>query len=190
MSKVFWEDRWSNKQTVWDLGEVSSPLLNYINQLTDKSLKILIPGCGNAYEAEYLFEQGFENVFIVEIAKGAIDSFTKRYADFPKENVIHSDFFKIEGQYDLIIEQTFFCAITPSLRSYYVKQMTNILKTNGKLVGVLFNTDFADGPPYGGNKNEYLNLFSANFNIDIMEDSHNSIGPRQGKELFINLRKK
>ena len=192
MSKEFWEQKWNDNQTEWDLGQVSPPLLNYINQLTnkDKDLKILIPGCGNAYEAEYLYAKGFKNTFIVEIAKGAIESFTERNPDFPKENIIHANFFDIKGNFDIVIEQTFFCAINPDLRKNYVEQMTNILKTDGKIVGVLFNADFAGGPPFGGQKDEYVSLFSNNFNIDVMDQAHNSIGPRQGRELFIILRKK
>lgn len=190
MSKEFWEDRWLNQNTGWDLGAVSPPLLNYINQLTKKDIKILIPGCGNAYEAEYLYAKGFKNTCIVEIAQGAIDSFMERDPSFPAENIIHDDFFEIEGQYDLIIEQTFFCAIEPKLREQYVEQMTKLLKPNGKLVGLLFNTDFAGGPPFGGNKGEYIKRFENSFHIDVMSDAFNSIGPRQQKELFIILRNK
>ncbi len=190
MSKDFWEQRWTNMQIGWDLGEVSPPIAEYINQLTNKELKILIPGCGNAYEAEYLHQKGFKNVYIVEISQGAINSFKKRYPDFPDQHIIHSDFFEIDGQYDLIIEQTFFCAINPKMRKKYVQQMTKLLKTKGKLVGLLFNTEFSGGPPFGGHKDEYLQLFSDNFNIKIMEKAYNSIKPRQDNELFVILEKK
>ena len=158
--------------------------------MTSRDIKILIPGCGNAYEAEYLYAKGFKNTFILEIAQGAIDSFIKRVPEFPTENIIHNNFFDIHGQYDLIIEQTFFCAINPELREQYVEQMTKLLKPNGKLVGLLFNTDFAGGPPFGGNKDEYVKRFENSFHIDVMSDSFNSIGPRQQKELFIILRNK
>jgi hypothetical protein len=47
-----------SNETGWDLGQVSPPLKAYIDQLTDKNLRILIPGCGNSYEAEYLLEKG------------------------------------------------------------------------------------------------------------------------------------
>ena len=46
-------------QLGWDLGEVSPPIKSYIDTLEDKNIRILIPGCGNTYEAEYLLEQGF-----------------------------------------------------------------------------------------------------------------------------------
>jgi len=189
MSKEFWENRWMNKNIGWDLGEVSPPIKHYIDQVSDKTLNILIPGVGNAYEAEYLLNDGFVNVFIVEISESAIKSFKTRCPHFPVEHIIHSNFFEIEGQYDLIIEQTFFCALNPSYREIYVEQMTKLLTVGGKLVGVLFNTDFAKGPPFGGSKSEYLDLFSDSFIIQ-MNECYNSVKPRQDKELFIILTKK
>ena len=56
MEKSFWDSRWENAETGWDLGGVSAQLKAYIDQLESKKLSILIPGCGNAYEAEYLWE--------------------------------------------------------------------------------------------------------------------------------------
>ena len=88
MSEEFWNDRWKQNKTGWDLGEVSPSLKSYFDQIKDKELKILIPGCGNAYEAEYLFENGFTNVFIIEISKQAILSFSKRCPLFPIQNII------------------------------------------------------------------------------------------------------
>jgi thiopurine S-methyltransferase len=190
MSKQFWEDRWLNNQTGWDLGQVSPPILNYVDQLTIKASKILIPGCGNAYEAEYLFKHGFKNIFIVEIAKGAIDSFIERCPIFPVENIIHADFFEIEGQFDLIIEQTFFCAINPSLRPDYVEQMANLLKPKGKIAGVMFNREFESGPPFSGSIDEYNKSFGELFNIKTLEECYNSIEPRKGSEVFVIFEKK
>lgn len=88
MEKSFWDSRWENAETGWDVGTVSVPLKAYIDQLKDKNLRILVPGCGNAYEAEYLWENGFKNTFIVEISQLAIDSFLKRYPNFPVEHIL------------------------------------------------------------------------------------------------------
>jgi hypothetical protein len=46
----------NTKTTGWDLGLVS-PQLKIIDTLKDKDIAILIPGCGNTYEAAYLLEQ-------------------------------------------------------------------------------------------------------------------------------------
>ena len=71
-SEEFWNNKYKKNKTGWDLGEISSPLKAYFDQLTDKSALILIPGGGNSYEAEYLHEKGFTNVFVVDI-KPTID---------------------------------------------------------------------------------------------------------------------
>lgn len=42
----------------------------------------------------------------------------------------------------VLMEQTFFCAINPSLRKDYVAKMHELLAPNGKLVGVLFDKEF------------------------------------------------
>ncbi|MFK8038294.1 MAG: methyltransferase domain-containing protein [Crocinitomicaceae bacterium] len=190
MSKQFWESRWESGQIGWDLGIVSPPLKAYISQLENKKIKILIPGCGNAYEAEYMLEQGFENVYIIELAKKAIDLFKIRCPLFPEDQIINGDFFELESSFDLVIEQTFFCAIIPDLRDQYVKKVNSLLNPNGKLVGVLFNRYFADGPPFGGDIAEYKTRFKSHFEILTMANCHNSISPRQGSEVFINLQKK
>ncbi|MBI3135084.1 MAG: methyltransferase domain-containing protein [Bacteroidetes bacterium] len=190
MQKEYWDKRWQNQQTGWDVGHISTPLKDYFDQLTDKKLKILIPGCGNAYEAEYLWEQGFHNTFIVEISELAVASFLKRYPGFPKEHIFTTDFFKLEGQFDLVVEQTFFCAIDPKLRTAYAQKVAQLLKPGGKLVGVLFNRDFEGGPPFGGWRDEYIQTFNPYFELKVIETAYNSIPPRAGTELFIKFLKK
>src|SRR5579872_327950 len=137
LTKDWWNKRYLDKDTGWDIGYISTPLKEYIDQLNDKSIKILIPGCGNAYEAEYLFMQGFTNVFVIDLSPAALQNFSKRVPAFPQDHLICEDFFKHKGAYDLIIEQTFFCALHPSLRTAYALQMHVLLKPNGWLTGLL-----------------------------------------------------
>ena len=51
------------------------------------------------------------------------------------------------------------------------------------------NREFEEGPPFGGNKAEYTNLFSGAFTINKMEVCTNSVAPRANSELFIELEK-
>lgn len=188
LNETFWTDRYRSGEVGWDIGYVSTPLKEYIDQLEDKDLKILIPGGGNSYEAEYLFNKGFSNVSVVDISRIPLDNLLKRVPDFPKENLLHQDFFKLDQTYDLILEQTFFCAQDPNLREKYVSKMHQLLKPKGKLVGLLFNIPLNDDkPPFGGSEAEYRLLFEDKFVIDIMETAHNSIPQRGGNELFIKL---
>lgn len=188
MDKKFWNNRYLENKTGWDIGHPSPPIKEYIDQLSDKNTRILIPGCGNAYEAEYLFNKGFENVFLLDIAPLALQHFANRVQQFPKKNLIESDFFQHEGNYDLILEQTFFCAIEPTLRNDYVQNMHKLLKPKGKLVGLLFAEEFGnDHPPFGGTKEEYEQRFKRLFNIKKIEIAYNSIEQRKGRELFIHF---
>lgn len=187
LSSQYWNDRYKTANIGWDLGEISPPIKAYIDQLTDKSAQILIPGCGNGYEAEYLHQLGFINVHVLDFASEPLLDLKKRAITFP-ENCLHQDdFFAHEGHYDIIIEQTLFCAIDPSLRVEYVQTIKRLLAPNGKLVGVLFNRDFQGGPPFGGNKKEYEELFSKEFLSVKMEECYNSVTPRQGSELFVKF---
>ena len=191
LSDTFWNNRYKNNDFGWDIGCVSEPLKKYIEQLENKELKILIPGAGNAYEAEFLFNHGLKNVYVLDFAEAPLQNIKKRLPKFPDNQLIQQDFFKHNGQYDLIIEQTFFCAIDPKLRKRYVQQMKELLAPNGKLVGLMFNDVLnTDKPPFGGNKDEYQKLFSGTFDIKKMEPCYNSIKPREGRELFVMMQNK
>ncbi|HSP40462.1 MAG TPA: methyltransferase domain-containing protein [Gillisia sp.] len=184
-NREFWDNRYREEATGWDIGEVSPPLRAYIDQLEDKNLKILIPGGGNSYEAEYLFSKGFNNVFVNDISERPLKNFRARVPSFPVSNLLLKDFFEIDQQFDLIIEQTFFCAIPVEKREAYVEKMHELLLPKGKLTGLLFNLQFEkEGPPFGGSSQEYINLFQKKFLIQTLEESYNSILPRQGNELF------
>lgn len=188
LSEEFWSQRYQDNQTGWDLGQVSPPLRAYIDQLEDKLLRILIPGGGNSYEAEYLWERGFHNVYVIDLSQRPLDNLKGRCPDFPKEQLIQGDFFEHSDKYDLILEQTMFCAIDPSLRQKYADKVYELLGSGGKLVGVLFNREFDGGPPYGGDMAEYQGYFTK-FSEISMELCHNSIEPRQGSEVFVRIKK-
>lgn len=181
----YWSNRYQQQQTGWDIGYGSTPLVEYLQSLKDKSISILIPGCGNAYEAEWLLQYGFTNVTVLDISPLLTAALEERFKGQPVK-IITVDFFEHKGQYDLILEQTFFCALDPSFRSKYVEHMRQLLKPDGKLVGVLFNKEFEGGPPFGGSKEEYEQLFSQHLHIKKMELCYNSIPPRQGAELFFS----
>ena len=191
LDQYFWNSRWENNQTGWDIGTASAAIVTFMEQYTDKNAAILIPGCGNAYEADWLLRNGFTNITLIDIAPKAIALLKDKYAGKPEIKVILGDFFAHQGQYDLMIEQTFFCAIDPSLREEYVSKSSALLKPGGKIVGVMFNTAFEKaGPPFGGNASQYQVLFKTDFEIKTMENCYNSIKPRANTEVFINFVKK
>lgn len=190
MNRHYWEERYQKKETGWDVGKITPPLKAYIDQIENKALKILIPGAGNGYEFDYLIEKGFYNVYVIDFARQPLDNLKIRNPKY-KDNFIQGNFFEWNDTFDLVIEQTFFCALNPQLRTNYVSKMYSMLKPNGKIAGLLFDFPLTEvGPPFGGSKEEYLNLFSEIYHIKTLEKAHNSIKPRENKELFFIFEKK
>jgi hypothetical protein len=189
----YWQERYQQAQTGWDLGAVSSPLKAYIDQLQDKDLRILVPGGGNGYEAAYLFAQGFAHTYLLDWAAAPLENFAVAHPDFPKNQLLQEDFFalQVEKPFDLILEQTFFCAIQPTLRPAYARRSAELLASNGKLVGLLFDAPLnQDHPPFGGHRAEYAPYFAPYFDFIHFDTCYNSIAPRAGRELFICLQKR
>ncbi|MBD8487555.1 methyltransferase domain-containing protein [Echinicola sp. CAU 1574] len=191
LDENYWTSRYLDQNTGWDVGEATVPLKQYLDQIVNHGLEILVPGAGNAHEAVYAHKKGFKNVHILDFAEPPLRQFKERFPEFPKGHIHHENFFDHQGQYDLILEQTFFCALKPNLRNDYIKKMAELLKPSGRLVGVLFDVDFEkDGPPFGGAKQDYLEVFSQELEIVTMERCYNSIPPRAGNELFFKAKRK
>lgn len=190
LNKEFWSSKYETANIGWDTGAITTPLKVYFDQLVDKSKRILIPGCGNGYEAEYLHNSGYD-VTVIDLSDYPLMNLKERCVSFPDTHLIQGDFFDFDGTYDLIIEQTFFSALNPSLRDRYAKKMHSLLSSSGKLVGLLFNIElFVDHPPFGGHLHQYEPIFKPYFNFKVFEEAYNSIEPRKGNELFLNLEKK
>jgi SAM-dependent methyltransferase len=187
LDKNYWDNQYLSQTTGWDLGKASPPLVDYFSTITNKQISILIPGCGNAYEADYLLTNGFKNITVIDISATLCNELEKKFNN--KINIICGDFFELNGQYDLIIEQTFFCALPPFLRQHYVFKMHQLLQPNGKIIGLLFNRSFEKNPPFGGTKEEYENLFKTAFSFIKFDACTNSIAPRLGSELFFEFEK-
>lgn len=186
MEKAFWENRYKEKTTGWDIKSVSTPIKEYIDQLSNKELSILVPGCGFGHEVIYLFKQGFKHITALDFAIESLSNISEHSSEI---NTLSEDFFMHSGKYDLILEQTLFCAIDPARRDEYAKKCADLLNDNGKYVGLLFDREFEGGPPFGGSTAEYMNRFSNYFTSVEITPCYNSIEARKGTEAFIIAKK-
>jgi len=189
LDQTYWDNQYRSQATGWDLGGVSPAMRACLDAIGDLDARILIPGCGNTYEAEYLLERGFRNITVIDIAPTLVENLRRKFADQERITLLLGDFFAHEGTYDYIIEQTFFCALPPSMRQHYVAHMHGLLTPNGRLTGLLFNREFESGPPFGGSKTEYEGLFQGAFEIQQMEEARHSVASRRGAELHFELKK-
>ena len=191
LNREFWEERYREGQTGWDIGYPAPALAAYIDQLQDKHLRILVPGAGRGYEVAYLWHKGFHDLTVLDIATQPLQAVREKVPGLPGEALVQSDFFDWEGgPFDLILEHTFFCALPPERRPDYARTMHRLLRKGGKIAGLLFDFPLTEsGPPFGGSEAEYRELFRPYFQIRRLERATNSIPPRAGNELFFIFEK-
>ncbi len=187
----YWDKRYIENDIPWDIGYAAPAIIDYLSKLDLTDKDILIPGGGNSYEALWLLENSSAFVTVIDLSPTLIDVLKERFLTFGSRiRLIQGDFFDHFDTYDMIIEQTFFCAISPHLRSEYVRKMYALLKKEGTLCGLMFNVTFEKkGPPFGGNELEYQALFENHFENIRINKTALSIPPRKGNEVFIEISK-
>jgi len=124
-----------------------------------------VPGCGRGYAVASLAQLGgCASVIGLEVsttAKAACDSYlTEVGADVAGASCEVGDFFTHQGQYDLVYDCTFLCAIPAERRLEWVAQMAKLLKPGtGELVTLIFpvkegepgdpaDGEVGNGPPF------------------------------------------
>ena len=189
-SSDYWEERYKSENTPWDIGYASPALIGFCQKELTKEDIILIPGAGRAHEVGRLWEEGFMNVYIVDWSPSAIEASRKLFPDIPEDRFIEADFFELDMEPDVILEQTFFCAIPVEMRERYAIKVAQMLTPrSGQLAGVFFDREFDHvGPPHGGSRAEYRDLFEKYFKSVEITDSPLSIDPRAGFETFVVLK--
>ena len=188
-----WQRHYEENDLGWDLGQVAPPFVKLWQEEKLPLGKVLVPGCGRGHEVVFLAENGFD-VTAIDFSSGAVtylkNALKKRNLE---GRILHQDFFSLdeshEGVYDLVLEQTFFCAISPKLRRDYVLNVSRILKPGGILVGLFYHTDEQGGPPYNTTREDIEMHFSKKFEIQELDKTFLSAEQRKDKEWLGILKK-
>ena len=193
-SRDDWQRHYDENDLGWDLGQVAPPFINLLESNVIFPGKTLVPGCGRGHEVVYLAENGFD-VTAVDYSIGAVN-YLKQVVQQRKldSKVLNIDFFDLSSThdciYDLLIEQAFFCAISPNQRDLYVATVARVLKSGGMLAGLFYNTAQEGGPPFNTTKEDIIKHFSELFEIRNLTQAKNSAEQRKDKELLAILVKK
>ena len=185
-SREDWQGHYESNDLGWYLGQVAPPFVKLWEEEKLPAGKALVPGCGRGHEVIFLAENGFE-VTAIDFSNGAVTYLERALEERSLSGrVLHQDFFGLgnshDGIYDLVLEQTFFCAIAPRQRQDYVRNVTRILKPGGMLVGLFYNTDKEGGPPYNTTREDIEVNFAKNFEIQELHKTNLSAEQRKDKE--------
>jgi len=163
----FWESRYRDHTTPWDAGKVPDALRDYTKRIKSGS-RILIPGCGSAYEAGYLAENGFD-VLAIDFSPAAVELAKKNLFRFG-DIVRLADFFEFDygKPYEVIYERAFLCALPPRMWPQYAPRMAQLLRPGGELAGFFFFRETEKGPPFGTTPEALHALLDPHF--DLVED--------------------
>ena len=191
----FWEACYETEMDNWDLGG-PTPVFERIASEIPKG-RICVIGCGRGYDAVTFAKAGFE-VTAIDFAQTAVLSSRENARKEEVEmTVLREDFFdlpdELHDQFDYVLEYTCFCAISPERRFEYDRVIWQLLKPEGKLLGLFFPLDKnvdEGGPPWGVNISELHALFSLHWNLESEEMPKESIEPRADREVMMIWKKK
>jgi len=185
----FWESRYRDHVTPWDAGKVPALLRAYASKLAPRA-RILIPGCGSAYEAADLAKHGFD-VLAIDFSPAAIAAARKTLAGF--DGIVRlADFFEFDfGEpFDVLYERAFLCALPRKMWDRYAERSAGMLKPGGVIAGFFFFADSPKGPPFGTSATELEALLERYFTLIDEQPVTDSIDVFAGKERWMVWRRR
>ncbi|MBI2312437.1 MAG: methyltransferase domain-containing protein [Betaproteobacteria bacterium] len=176
----FWETRYLQNFMPWDAGFVPQALKRFA--VAHPPGRVLLPGCGSAYEARYLAEVGWD-VTAIDFSPAAVEAAQRtlgRYAD----RVRLDDFFHFafDVPFDVVYERAFLCALPRKMWRAYAERVAEVLGPRGLLAGYFYYHDEQRGPPFGTNEQELTELMEKSFERIANEFVTDSIDVFVGKE--------
>jgi SAM-dependent methyltransferase len=151
----WWDERYETGDTRWD-GAGAHPLLDsLIPPLKITRCRVLVLGCGAGHDAAWWERQG-HIVTGVDFSQEAIDRARAQYGERDSLKWVQADAFKLpkdwSSRFDIIFENTMFCAIPPARREELVRTWWRLLTPRGRVIGLALVMDKLSGPPYGSSE--------------------------------------
>jgi len=183
----FWETRYRDRVMPWDAGGVPRALADFVTRL-QPGARVLVPGCGSAYEARFLAEHGMD-VLAIDFSPAAVAQAREHLGPFAGI-VREADFFSFDpgGLFDFVYERAFLCALPPKLWPGYARRMPQLIKPGGLLAGFFFFDDAPRGPPFGIAEQALEALLVPPFTLQAQRAVSDSIAVFQGKERWLEYR--
>jgi SAM-dependent methyltransferase len=163
----FWDLRFREGFMPWDAGGVPAALREFLTR-EPAARRVLVPGCGSGYEVRAFAAAGHD-VVAIDFSPAAIDAARRMLGELGRV-LVHGDFFAHPlGEFDLVYERAFLCALPRPHWPRWAGRVAEILRPGGRLAGFFFWSDDERGPPFGLQRGELEGLLSPAF--DRIEDA-------------------
>jgi len=185
----FWNERFERGFTPWDQAGVQPAFEAFAAAHPGRA--VLIPGCGNAWEAGWLADRGYE-VRAIDFAAAAVASARAALGERRAALVEEADFFAWRPPFtpDWIFERAFLCALPKALRHRYAARTAELLPPGGLLAGFFFLGDTPSGPPFGIERGELDALLTPHFDLIDDQPVEGSIPVFSGRERWMTWRRR
>ena len=144
----FWDVRYRGKRTPWDPAGTPPDLERYLAREGGGG-RVLIPGCGSAYEVSAFSARGYE-VAAIDFSAAAVERAQEMLGEL-QSAVVLGDFFSYEfggAPFDVVYERAFLASLPRNLWPHYARRLRKLLRPGGRLVGFFVYGDQEGGPPY------------------------------------------
>ena len=183
----FWEKRYREGTTPWNAGGVPHALKDFVAGFVaawhgDVPPRVLVPGCGHAWEARHLCQCGWD-VLAIDFSPAAIDHARPLMGPFAARLML-ADFFAFAPAqpFDLIYERAFLCALPRHLWAAYAARCAELLAPGGLLAGYFFLGSEPKGPPFAIEPAALDALLAPAFERIADEAVEDSLAVFQGRE--------
>ncbi len=185
----FWDARYREAFTPWDAGGVPAAVKRFL-AVEHSARRVLLPGCGTAYEARAFAERGHDVLAIdfsaraLERARALLGEWSRvlRYADFFADD--------LGAPFDLVYERAFLCALPRPQWPRWAARVAEIVRPGGRLIGFFFWSDDERGPPFGLKAGEIERLLAPAFDRVADAPVEDSIPVFAGRERWQEWRRR
>ncbi|MDE1179595.1 thiopurine S-methyltransferase [Paraburkholderia sp.] len=186
-SPDFWDERFEQRFMPWDQAGVPAAFQAFAAERPDAP--VLIPGCGNAYEALWLARRN-QPVRAIDFSAGAVAAARVELGEFASV-VEQADFFTYAPPFapQWVYERAFLCALPLDRRAAYAQRMAEILQPGALLAGYFFLGATPKGPPFGIERAELDALLTPHFELLADEPVSDSIAVFAGRERWLTWRR-
>ncbi len=198
VDKAFWQGIYDAGNPRFDVGAASPPLVDWLDANPSGPGRAVVPGCGYGHDVIELARRGLFAVgidFVTDAIMSARAA-AQRAGVAARAHFLDQDVFALssehDGGYDLLFEQTCYCAIDPSRRDEYAALAARLVAPGGLLLFVVYPADgHQGGPPFAIDPDEIGPRFDEEFELLRMGlPARTSKPTRADKEQFAVLRRR
>jgi len=182
---AFWDERFAAGFTPWDARGVPPAFARWLAEAgLGAGTRVLIPGCGAAYEVAALATRGCD-VLAIDYSAVAIERAREALGADLGRRVRQADFFAFDAApFDWIYERAFLAALPPRLWAAWGQRCAQLLRPAGSMAGLFFVDEAAAeprrGPPFAVTSAELHRLLDSAF--DLVADE--VVAPAESAAVF------